>query len=188
MEDPKQLTPENRKIFVFYLVLWFAGLAILYLTNRISELLIVSILVIVFFIYVARYGLVFTKTLDQRLVTELLVNLPCDEAFDQCVKSLTTIHGDIDSSDKERGSLVAIPVGVPVSERYSPESGIFHVSKERIFFILTRESKTITRIGILYSMTEGSTFKIQKKQEEMKKIREYLQQWEVKIPDNNDRS
>jgi hypothetical protein len=128
------------------------------------------------------------EILDEPLVIELLVNLPYDEAYDQCMQSLTTIHGDIDSSSKERGSLVAIPVGVPVFTRYLDNLHFSNFIEDRISFKLITESKTKTRIKIQHNLKKGSAFKIQKEQEKMQKIREYLQQWEVKIPDNNDRS
>ena len=176
---------QNLKMLFIILFFWLSGMIIAWQTNRMTELMIVSVLVIVFIVIIARDGLMSAEILEKPLYTELLINLPYDKAYDQCLNSLATINGDVDSSNKDWGRIVAIPVGIPVLARYFPAFGGPNFIWDRISFDIIKESKTKTLVKIRHNLEKGSTFKIQKEEEKMKKIENYLSQWEVKPIERN---
>jgi hypothetical protein len=140
--------------------------------------LAVTIFLIILAYVIIQFGFKRGETLTEPLHAEILLNLPYDEAFDKCEKSLTVIHGEVDYVDRARGIIMAIPLGVPVWARGGAH-GAPNFINARITFEIKRESKTKTRIKFVHNIREDISYKISKERSYMTKIRKYLQKWEA---------
>lgn len=182
----KQWKPHEKRLII--LLIFFGVFGYYFALSRGGNVFLfwtVTCFLLLFAGVIIRYGFSYVETLPEPLRTEIVIALPYEEIFNLCSKFLPSVNCEIDYADRDKSVIMAISTGRPVWSRYLRAHGGPSFVDDRIRFDIRKETKTKNRITFEHNIHEDTPYKIQKERNTMKKIEDYLRQWEVKTSYEN---